>query len=161
MIKIVKGNALRPIVESDTRVIAHVVNNHGRWGAGFSGNLSRKWPVVESYYRNKSRWEKSEFKLGNVQWVYPDFDDETIVVVNMIAQNGIREKNNKVPIRYGALETCLEKLDRGAKAIGPSTVHMPMIGAGLAGGDWNKIYSMVKKTMVSQDVFIYEWDGSN
>lgn len=160
MIKTVKGNVLSPIVQDGTRVIAHVVNNQGKWGAGFSGNLSKKWPEPERYYRQKARWDRYEFKLGNVQWVYPDFNDESIAVVNLIAQHSTHSHHNKIPIRYDALEKCLKKLDVGAKAIGPSTIHMPMIGAGLARGDWGEIYKLIEKTLISQEVYIYEWDGS-
>lgn len=49
--------------------------------------------------------------------------------------------NNKKPIDYEALTLCMRKMNitfRGKR------IGLPKIGAGLAGGDWNKIKNIIK-----------------
>lgn len=80
-------------------------------------------------------------------------------VVNMVAQHDIVADTAGVPpIRYDALKLCLEKLADEATVLNAS-VHMPKIGAGLAGGDWTKIEALINETLVARGiaVTIYEW----
>jgi hypothetical protein len=50
-LSIAVGDVTNPCHE-DIAVIAHVGNDKGGWGRGFSGALSRRWPLVEHYYRD-------------------------------------------------------------------------------------------------------------
>jgi hypothetical protein len=50
-IRYVIGDAVWPIGDGP-KIIAHVVNTLGKWGAGFSGALSERWPSLVPLYRN-------------------------------------------------------------------------------------------------------------
>lgn len=135
-------------------VIAHVCNNRGGWGAGFTGAISRKWRWVEDAYRRMG-----SRKLGSVQWVAVDVH---ISVVNMIAQEGYSQPR-KPAIRYGALHECLSKLGGSlrASAIKNSCrIQMPRIGCGLAGGEWSKIEPMLEEHLEDFDVHVYDLPGA-
>lgn len=75
-----------------------------------------------------------------------------MAVVNMIGQHCTMPLNGIPPIRYEALEKCILKVYSKIKT--GATVHMPRIGAGLAGGDWEKIEGIIKKNM-TVDTFVY------
>ncbi len=77
----------------------------------------------------------------------------------MIGQRGTKVGSNIVPVRYEAIESCLEKLATEAKTLNAS-VHMPRIGCGLAGGKWDKIEPLVIKTLSENDleVYVYNFD---
>ena len=161
MVDYVVGDATEPCVEKGTRVIIHVVNDAGKWGAGFSGAISKKWKEPEKYYRAQARFSKS-FKLGEVQWV---FIDPKLAVVNMIAQHGVsRDLLNNRPIRYDSLESCLDKVAEGARAVacldGASpkrlTLHMPRIGCGLAGGTWDVVGGLVEENLWDLESYVYD-----
>lgn len=157
-----KGDATAPVGEGK-KIICHVCNNIGGWGAGFVLALSRKWKEPEKSYREWFRGnEKSfPFQLGEVQFVKVEND---IVVANMIGQHTTsysRDKDGNLipPIRYNAIEECLNKVAEYAKQHNCS-VHMPKIGAGLAGGDWNKIEEIINKCLVEKNIqtYVYLFD---
>lgn len=140
------GDATKPQGEG-LKVIPHICNDIGAWGAGFVLALSRRWKEPEAMYMSMPSRH-----LGAVQFV-PVQDD--IVVVNMIAQNGVgRRPDGSPPISYGALKVCLNDVNNYAWRNG-ATIHMPRIGVGLAGGDWNRIEQIIKDVM-TVDVFVYD-----
>jgi hypothetical protein len=40
--------------------------------------------------------------------------------------------------------------------VNQATVHMPRIGSGLAGGDWNRIESIVNETLGFIEITVYD-----
>ena len=153
------GDATRPSV-SGPALIAHICNDQGAWGKGFVMALSARWPEPEQAYRGWAKagvWEDEPFGLGGVQAVaIPDTD---LVVVNMISQHGLTFQKGVPPLRYGALETCLHKLQKLARGRGAS-VHMPRIGCGLAGGEWTRIEPLILKLLADFDVFVYDFEAT-
>lgn len=143
------------------KVIAHVCNDYGGWGAGFVVALSRRWPYPERDYRAWADSGAADWGLGNVR--YTLIAGQEIVVANMIAQHGYGESGT--PIRYPALEQCLAAvaqycLDRETGQPWAS-VHMPRIGCGLAGGRWDQVEPIIKGTLcaVGVPVFVYDLTG--
>lgn len=148
MIKYVIGDATRPQGEGK-KIIIHVCNDIGAWGAGFVMALSKRWKDPEETYREE---KICDLHLGNVQIVEVEPD---IIVANMIAQHGIGfSSDGQPPIRYGAVRVCLTAVNDLAYHIG-ATVHAPRFGAGLAGGNWNDIEKILHETM-DVDVTIYD-----
>jgi len=169
------GDATNPCVESGTRIIIHICNSIGSWGSGFVVALSKKWKQPEMLYKqwfSQRAFLKGNdaFQLGNIQKVALDVDKyyAKTYVINMIAQDGIMSNiRNDIPLRYDALEKCLQKVydfcsEERKKGI-PISVHCPRLGAGLAGGDWNKIEKLIEKWLVhGKDGFdTYVYDLSN
>lgn len=157
MIKYVKGDATSPVGEGK-KVIAHICNDIGAWGAGFVMALSKKWSEPEDHYRTEAKKviPNGTLTLGDVQFV-PVTNE--ITVANMIAQHGIRSisYNNKIPpIRYDAVNECLTKVNQYC-IDNKATLHAPRFGASLAGGDWNIIEAIINSTM-SVDVTIYDFN---
>jgi O-acetyl-ADP-ribose deacetylase (regulator of RNase III) len=72
----------------------------------------------------------------------------------MLAQHAYRTPDNPVPLRYDALETALSSLAHFAAAHN-ATVHMPRIGAGLAGGDWERIAALIERHLDEREVTVY------
>ncbi len=129
-------------------VIAHVCNDIGRWGRGFVLPLARRWPETKRAFLGRA------LALGEVQFVELEGGCS---VANMIGQRGVYRRGRKdAPIRYEALAQCLTRLNDYALARGMS-VHMPRIGAGLAGGDWDEIESLLRLhiELARLEVFVY------
>lgn len=153
-INYLKGDATKPQGDGP-KYIVHVCNDIGAWGKGFVLALSRRWAAPEKEYRKSFRRTMIPI-LGEIQLV-PVADD--ITVVNMVAQRGIRPSNDGPPIKYPALERCLRKVAQHIKESGkPVSIHMPRIGAGLAGGDWKKIEQIIKDQLVSQGIEVTVYD---
>lgn len=144
----VKGDATSPT----SGIICHVCNDIGAWGAGFVLALSRKWREPERLYKiwhSRGTWLGKKFKLGEVQFVQVG---SNLYVANMIAQRDIRHKKLP-PIRYSALTKCLQEVNAFAKDKGLE-LHAPKFGAGLAGGDWQTIESIILKT-ITEPITVY------
>ncbi len=75
----------------------------------------------------------------------------------MVAQHKVATARSKgpPPIRYEALEACLGKLADEARHRS-AEVHMPRIGAGLAGGDWPTIEAMIERKLEGVPVVVYD-----
>jgi O-acetyl-ADP-ribose deacetylase (regulator of RNase III) len=133
-------------------VIAHICNDVGGWGKGFVRALSRRWEEPEAAYR---AWKKSSknFELGNVQLVTVS---PTLHVANMIAQHGYATKANPVVVEYAALHTCLQKI--ASKVDHHTTIVMPRIGCGLAGGTWDLIEPIIRDTLCASGVAVEVYD---
>lgn len=129
-----------------TNLICHICNNKGGWGKGFVLNLSRKWTKPEEVYR-----ELWPYTLGTVQFVQTEAFH--VIVANMIAQNGY----GNTCVGYESLRKCLEAVYKFAIEHNIDYVHMPKIGTGLGGGDWNIIEKIIQEELVEKgiDVIVY------
>lgn len=145
-----KGDATHPIGEGK-KVIVHVCNNIGVWGAGFVLALSARWKEPEEVYKKHKRYGLGEVHLAPV--------GNDIVVANMIAQDGVgstsKTKGRYVPpIRYDAVEEALKKVNMYCEWNNAS-IHAPRFGCGLAGGKWEKIEEIITR-VVTVPVYIYD-----
>jgi len=159
-----KGDLFDHVQHGDR--IIHVCNNIGGWGSGFVVPLGKKYPIAEQAYR---KWfigenfltcphisiSNDKPTLGNIQCIRFHERGE-LYIVNMIAQNGVVNDNNRRPLNYEALYECLRKIslfipiDKTHRIIGPK------LGAGLAGGDWNIIEAMINSVFRGNQVTIFE-----
>lgn len=154
-IKYLKGDATSPQA-SGVKIIAHICNDIGGWGKGFVLAISKRWAEPEKAYREWHRNRaKNDFSLGAIQIVQVE---PYIYVANMVGQRGTKTgRSTGVPVRYEAIEVCLEKLTEEAKSL-EATVHMPRIGCGLSGGKWEKVEPLILKTLSENDIEVYIYD---
>ncbi len=148
------GDATDPRGEGP-KLIAHICNDVGGWGRGFVLAISKRWRKPETEYRQWYR-DRAEngFDLGALQLVQVEPD---LWVVNMIGQRDIKPGPQGPPVRYDAIEEALGALAREAEAIDAS-VHMPRIGCGLSGGDWEIVEPIIFRTLCTAGVptFVYD-----
>ncbi|WP_421722799.1 macro domain-containing protein [Bauldia sp.] len=154
----VVGDATNPVGE-DRRIIAHVCNDIGAWGAGFVVAISRRWKEPEKCFREWYRGRDSNnFELGAIQIVSVA---ETLSVANMVGQHGIARRadspGKEPPVRYSAITKCLSRLADYALA-DEASVHMPRIGCGLAGGTWDRIEPLIINNLVQRGVAVTVYD---
>lgn len=154
IISYVTGDATVPI-GAGAKVIVHVCNDVGGWGRGFVMAVSKRWPEPEACYRAWFRdGGPSPFELGQVQFV--EVSPE-LWVANMIGQHDTRPKGGRPPVRYEAIRTGLANVRDFARAHS-ATVHMPRIGAGLAGGRWDEIAAIVTAELVDHGLKVTVYD---
>jgi O-acetyl-ADP-ribose deacetylase (regulator of RNase III) len=149
MITYIIGDATNPVGDGN-KIICHCCNNIGKWGAGFTGALSKRWNQPELEFRR--RYSEGHFELGRVQFVKVADD---IVVANMIGQHGITWHDGVPPIRYNALVECLSIVANRAKRT-TASIHAPRFGSALAGGKWETIERMINSIFSTIPVTIYD-----
>jgi len=167
MIQYVKGDATDPVGDGP-KIIAHCCNDIGRWGAGFVLAVSKRWPQARDQYLS---WYKGDslllthevpgvevtgrMGLGESQLVKVGSE---LWVANIIGQHGIGVgSGGRPPIRYDAIKKGLQAVARWA-SIHKATVHMPRMGAGLAGGSWTSIEGFIKNELVRRGIEVTVYD---
>lgn len=137
---------------SGIKLIAHICNDVGGWGKGFTASISSRWLNPENRFRKWARDANlrkdgsdfvGKYQLGNVQTVQTE--ESKVWVCNMVAQHGYSTPGNSA-IRYDALEKCLKQMYIDAFTL-KATVHACRFGTGLAGGDWSKIEPLIEAEM--------------
>lgn len=137
------------------KVIVHVCNDVGGWGRGFVVAVSKRWREPEARYREWFRdGGPPPFELGQVQFVQVESE---LWVANMIGQHDTRPEGGRPPVRYEAIRTGLASVRDFARTRS-ATVHMPRIGAGLAGGRWDEIAAIVMAELVEQGLTVTVYD---
>jgi O-acetyl-ADP-ribose deacetylase (regulator of RNase III) len=148
-----KGDATAPRGEG-FRILAHIVSDRTMiWGAGFGRAVRRKWPGVQEEFAKWAVSHRAECSLGNIHF---SRIDDSLAVAHLIAQHGVGPSSTP-RIRYGALESCLQKLADHATAT-RATVHMPRIGTGEAGGAWEIVSEVVEDTLCNRNVDVTVYD---
>jgi len=169
-IQYVRGDATQPQGEG-AKIIVHCCNTVGAWGRGFVLALSRRWSLPERAYRAWHRGGEIDvvlnhrgntisvpvrFTLGEVQVV--TVEPNELYVANLIGQEGIRpDKRGRPPVRYDAIRQGLGHVRFYATEL-EASVHMPRIGAGLAGGCWSEIAQIVADELTSRGVPVTVYD---
>jgi O-acetyl-ADP-ribose deacetylase (regulator of RNase III) len=126
------------LLDADETIIAHGVNCSGVFNAGVAYQIRRRWPEVYESYIEK--YKGSGWMLGDIQIV----ETNTKIIANLATQLGYGIE--KVHVNYKAIETCFQKLLQYCY-IHKLSVAIPKIGAGLAGGDWNIISTIIEKEL--------------
>ncbi|MGN6527861.1 MAG: macro domain-containing protein [Burkholderiaceae bacterium] len=152
-IRYVTGDATCPAGDGP-KIIVHVCNDLGKWGKGLVLAISRRWKAPELAY--KAGFDApARPTLGDVQFVPVA---PSLLVANLIGQHGVATRTSRTPpVRYDAIREGLTKVATRARASG-ATVHMPRIGCGLAGGDWNHVEPLIADTLSAADIDVTVYD---
>lgn len=151
-IKYVKGDLFAHIMESPTPImLPHVCNCKGGFGSGFVVPLKKHFPIVETRYRGM--FPSLQDKMGYTQFVKIH---DNLTVANMVAQT----LGGKRPLSYPALVACMKEVTEHLITMitdynDPDkfpTIHAPMFGSALAGGNWSFIEELIKDIWCANEV---------
>jgi hypothetical protein len=135
------GNLLENV---KTGIIAHCCNNIGLFNKGFAKQIRIKYPnVYTTFYSVPNR------DLGEVNFARAS---NSLIIGNMISMNGVYREDNPHPLRLDFLEVCLQKVQSLSTHL-DLPVHMPLIGSGLARGDWTTIRKIIERNCPSATVW--------
>ncbi len=147
MIRYVDGDLVRDAASYE--VIAHCCNCFCKMGAGIAPQIKHKFP--EAYEVDCKTTSGDEAKLGTISFT----ENTTPIVVNLYGQfDYTGRRSGKMDLDYQALRSALKAMKE--KFTG-KTFGMPMIGAGLAGGDWNVIERIIEEEMRGEYVTIVRY----
>lgn len=147
MIKYIDGN----VFDTKNDIIAHGCNCIGGYGAGIAKTVATLYPKAKiAYYKKYHSSEK--WNLGDTQIVKVSSDR---YIANCATQYDYGSpKNGKIYVSYDGFKKSMEELKRKANLLNAS-IAMPLIGAGLAGGDWKILEGILNE--VFHDVEIEVW----
>lgn len=149
----IKGDLISLAKQGKFDVITHGCNCFSNMGAGIAVPMAQNFGC--SLYPLEDLSTRGDIqKLGQIEWkLYPLTIDKSIYVVNSYTQyypNPLLK-----PLDYEALTLCLRKINHIFKG---KSVGLPQIGAGLAGGDWERIKNIIQTELKDCDVTVVIYD---
>jgi len=146
MIEYVKGS----VFDTDCDIIAHGCNCRGGFGKGVAYHMAKLHPRAKEWYLKKHK--AGDWTLGDVQFL----NSKDKIIANCATQDTYWQTGDKKEVlaNYWAIRSCMVKLAYFAD-INRMTVAMPKIGAGLAGGDWDKIEKIINHEFGEIPIKVY------
>ena len=142
--KIVEGDLVKLALDGEFELIVHGCNCFCTMGAGIAKTIKEKFPEV---YEIDLQTEKgSKEKLGKISYISLIRKSQNIIIVNGYTQ--FMPSGNGVLVDYNAVRNVMKDIKNkfSGKKIG-----YPMIGAGLAKGDWSIISSIIDEELNGED----------
>lgn len=138
---------------TELEYIAHGCNCQGVMGSGVAKIVKEKYPTAFDEYKNKCDRELQygtyQNRLtGTVQYV-PQPDGK--IIVNMFTQ--IKFGKTGKYVSYDAIYECFRAIEDNIKI---AKLAIPRIGAGLGGGQWNIISTIIESVTPNTEIYVYD-----
>ena len=148
MYKTVHGDLIALAEQGEFDVIVHGCNCFHAMGGGIAKQLADRYPEVEEADRATEFGNREKLGTSKFVIVKSKTSDIFFVVGNVYTQ--FKWSGTEDVFEYSAFEKFLTELGSLIKQVyipKVKTLRMgfPQIGAGLAGGDWNRISKMIEK----------------
>ena len=146
----IQGNLVDLALDGTFDVIIQGCNCFNTMGAGLAKEIKEKMPEV---WQVDQETQKGNIqKLGNFSFVH--YKELNLRVLNCYTQYRYgrnHEDGDEMPVDYEAITLCLRKINNlfPGKSIG-----LPLIGCGLAGGNWNIVEKIIEKELKDMVVTI-------
>lgn len=143
------------LLDCKEKLIAHGCNAKGVMGSGVAGAIRKKYPGAYEVYRE--RFKTHGLLLGSCVRFRSLVDNK--IIYNLITQENFGNVAEIRYVSYDAIERCFSSLDftiRNVKNMEGHGLAIPKIGAGLGGGNWNIIETIINETTPSVDIVVYE-----
>jgi len=146
------GDLIKKAINGQFEVIVHGCNCFNVMGAGIAKQIKFAFPEA---FKIDSMTKKGDAqKLGKCSLVkIKNNGGNSIIVVNAYTQY-YYGKQQKINTYYSAIKNCMIWI---RKNLSGKKIGMPLIGAGLGGGDWNIISNIIEEELEDEDVTIVRY----
>lgn len=150
------------LMDAKEPFIIHGCNAQGVMGSGVAKAIRDKHPKAYDTYREIYKEQGDSLLMGQVVWewiVRPEASWHTRVIGNAVTQE-FYGRDGKRYVDYEAVGKAFDEvrrlLDEVVHELGDGPyVAIPKIGAGLGGGDWDTIASIIEDAMGDYEVVVY------
>lgn len=142
--KTVQGNLITLAKAGQFDLIIHGCNCFCTMGAGIAKAIKAEFP--DAYYADLNTVKGDKNKLGTITYADVNIKDHKLIVVNAYTQYHYTGSEGKV--NYDALQKAFAEVKAQFSGL---KIGYPAIGAGLGGGDWNIIASIINKELGGED----------
>lgn len=149
------GNLVREADLGAFDVIVHGCNCQATMGAGIAKTIKDRWPSV--YERDRATFLADGAVLGNIsQEIVTTQSGRELIVVNGYTQ--WIPGGSARPADYEAIAKVFEKVNMNYQG---KRVGIPLIGCGLAGGNWKIVEVMAEELMKDVDLTVIHFPEDN
>lgn len=136
-------------------MIVHQVNAQGVMGGGIALAIKTKWPKVWDDYNTfvkPNQPDKGFSYMGKV--IYTEVEPD-LWIASIVGQQFYGRDKGQVYTSYEALEMGFHNVCNMALS-GLIDVHYPLIGCGLANGDWTRVSRIIDVRLVKINHWLWE-----
>ena len=151
---VIKGDLLQLAMDGRFDVIIHGCNCFHTMRAGIAKTIATLFP--EAVEADKATPYGDKAKLGTISVADITRSDLTFTIVNAYTQFHFRGKGPKVD--YDAVSSCFTEI---AARFQNHRIGYPMIGAGLAGGNWDEISKRIDECLEGSDHCLVQLPAGN
>jgi O-acetyl-ADP-ribose deacetylase (regulator of RNase III) len=148
--KYLDGDLIRFARAGKFQVIVHGCNCFNTMGGGIARQVRMECP--EAWQKDQQTIQGDKNKLGTITYALiepKDARNSEFYCVNGYTQYDFG--SDKVNVDYNAVRSVMKKV---CSLFPDKKIGLPLIGAGLAGGDWNIIEQIIKEELEDKDVDI-------
>ena len=149
-IKEIEGDLLTLFKEGHFDVIVHGCNCQNIMGAGIAKSLADVYPKLLITDATFTIPVGDIHRLGNYSKLIVGEDIKT----RQYIINAYTQFNPGKDLDYNALELVLKKINFQFK---PERIGLPLIGCGLAGGNWNVVKKIIERQLRDCDVTVVHY----
>jgi len=152
--KTIKGDLIKLAKKGNFDAIVHGCNCFCAMGAGIAKTIREEFP--EAYKADQATKCGDANKLGHFSMAlinYRGLSGGNVAVINAYTQH---KYTGRSPVSYDAIEKVFADLNTNFRG---DIIGIPKIGAGLAGGDWDKIAKIINKATPNLDIILVEYSG--
>lgn len=127
-------------------IIVHGCNSQGKMNSGIAKSIRAMYPGAYRVYMQE--FYKNGLFLGGVTYYRHPIaaDGSQVVIANAITQEKYGRDKNVVYVDYLAISACFDDIARTARIM-QLPVHFPLIGCGLANGEWPDVSSRIETSL--------------
>ena len=130
------------------KAIVHGCNCQNRMGAGIAPLINNAFEGVLQADREFEIPVGSEDRLGYLSFA---LQRDGLIVINAYTQFTYTGRNSgKIDVSYDAIRQVFKRINHDAPE--GTKIGIPLIGAGLAGGDWETIAGIINKVTPRLDI---------
>lgn len=148
--KIIKGDLIKLALAGEFDVIVHGCNCFCTMGAGIAKSIRDTFP--QAYQADLKTGMGDRHKLGTYSHAHLHIDNRSLTVVNAYTQFDFA--GTPPLVDYNAVKRIFSKIKFDFSTL---RIGYPKIGAGLAGGDWEIIRTIINEALKDEDHTLVEF----
>lgn len=149
--KRIKGDLIELALAGEFDLIVHGCNCMCTMGAGIAKTIKSTFPAA--YTADKETIKGDESKLGDISIATVALPTGNLIIVNAYTQFDYKGRGLKA--NYNAIRQAFRKVKERYTGL---RIGFPAIGAGLAGGDWSIIATIIEEELKGEDFTFVEFD---
>ena len=151
------GNLITLAQEGHFDVITHGCNCFCTMGAGIAPQMAKAFGADKFMLEgDKFRGDINKLGMVDFEWRYVK-DGHVLQVVNSYTQFRYGRNHSDgvdTPVDYEAITLAMRKLNHIFRG---KTIGLPLIGCGLAGGDWGIVKKIFEQELNAMDVWVVHY----
>jgi O-acetyl-ADP-ribose deacetylase (regulator of RNase III) len=150
--KEINGNIIDLAEDGTFNFILQGCNCFHTMGSGLAKEINRRIPNALKVDKENSKYG-DESKLGTFTYVNVD---SKYTLINCYIQHRYGRDSHHRYVEYGSIRSCLKEIKNHFNIydIKNPRIGIPLIGCGLAGGDWNVVKKIIEDELKDYDYTI-------